>query len=133
MKDSFARNRRISAEDKESVSMRHRLDEVQHWFNGVLRLNSEYGGAPTTHEDTTRRTAGARLLASNKEYVVTEAARLDSEYGGEPKLVHHILNLSYILEHEPEALSSETVQRDVQTRCTEALERIAQIEAMITL
>ena len=112
--------------------MRRRLGEVQHWLNEVLSFKSEYTGAATP-EDVNQRTAEARLLLSNKEYLIKEAARLDSEYAGEPKLIHHILNLSYILENEPEALHLERVKIDFETRCIEALKRISEIQARLRL
>lgn len=129
---SIAENRRMRAEDRELDSKKRRLAEVQHWINEVLILKSESGGVPGTVADRRRRAAQARIIVSNKEYVMIEAEQLDFEFKPQAKLKDQIGRLSHILKYtNPEELGAK--QDELENKCVEALKVISNIKAKLKL
>jgi len=125
-------NRRIREEEKERESWRRRLEELQHWIEDVLRLESKYPGAPLeTAVDSFWHKTDARVLLSNKEYIINEAKLFDSEFTTQPKLTDQIARLSHILEYED--LGVETVKRELQEKCIYVLEAISNLRIKLKL
>jgi hypothetical protein len=129
---SIRENRRMRSEDRDLDSKKRRLAEVKHWINQVLILKSESAGVPGTVADRRQRATQARIIVSNKEYVMIEAERLDSEFKPQAKLKDQIDKLSHILEHtHPEELGSK--QGELENLCIEALKVISNIKAELKL
>jgi hypothetical protein len=131
---SIRQTRNIREEDRELDSKKRRLEEVQHWINEVVTIKSECASPVGSPPIWRERESKARIIVANKEYIRTEAEKLDSEFTTETKLVDNIKRLSFLLEtHKGQSLSAPEHQQEIEDLCTESLIKISTIKARLKL
>ena len=129
------RLRLIREEEKERESKRRRLEELQGWIYEVVRIKTESVSPQGTDLEWRQRNTSAKILASKRAYVESEAARLDSEFATkktEEQLVNIIGRVSFILEHYSSgaSLSNEEMQAELEQKCETFLKRLSNIRTM---